>query len=307
MWYPVIAPFESGWLAVADGHRLYWEMCGNPRGAPALFLHGGPGAGCTANSRRWFDPGRYCIILFDQRGSGRSTPLAGLEHNTTPHLIADVEALRGALGVERWLLFGRSWGAALALAYAEAHPLRVAAMVLSAVFTARTSELDWLYRGGASRLFPEAWARFVTAIADGDRSDPIAAYYFRLTCGDRDAERAAARDWCRWEDALSGVPLNGLAADETRRARARIEAHYFRHDAFLIDGQLLAEAHRLRGIPGAIVQGADDTVTPSETAEALHRAWPGSSLTLVPGGGHESSHPGTMRALIEATDRYCPA
>ena len=303
MWYPSITPFRSGRLKVGDGHQLHWEMCGNAQGQPALFLHGGPGGGCTANSRRWFDPDRYCIILFDQRGCGRSTPHARLEDNTTGHLIADIETLRVALAVDRWLLFGRSWGAALALAYAEEHPERVTGMVLSSVFTACHSEIDWLYRGGAARLFPEAWARFIEPIIEPGRADPIAAYYRRLTCGDAAVERAAASDWCRWEDAISARPPSQRVGDQQDlRARARIEAHYFSHGAFLDDGQLLDRAGRLAGIPGAIVQGQDDVVTPTVTARALHEAWPGSSLCLVLDAGHESTAPGMMRALIEATD-----
>ena len=290
---------------MGDGHQLHWEMCGNARGNPAVFLHGGPGGGCTANSRRWFDPDRYCIILFDQRGCGRSTPHASLEHNTTGHLIADLEALRAALDVDQWLLFGRSWGAALALAYAEAHPARVTAMVLSAVFTARDTEIDWLYRGGAAHRFPEAWSRFVAPVAESDWGDPLPAYYARLTCGDANVESAAVRDWSDWEDAVSARPLaTGVLDDAGRRARARIEAHYFVHHTFLEEGQLLDRAGALAGIPGAIVQGADDAVTPPGTALALHQSWPGSSLRLVPRAGHESTEPDMMRALVAATDGF---
>ena len=288
---------------MGNGHELYWEMCGNPHGRPALFVHGGPGGGCTANSRRWFDPARYCIILFDQRGCGRSSPHACLDHNTTDHLLSDIEALRVALDVDRWLLFGRSWGATLAVAYAEDHPERVTALVLSSVFMARQSEIDWLYRGGAARLLPEAWARLLEPLANPDRADPIAAYYRRLTCGDAEVERAAAAEWCRWEDALSAAPPSHRVVDERGlRARARIEAHYFAHQAFLHEGQLLDKARRLTGIPGIIVQGQDDAVTPPETACALHEAWPGSLLRMVPGSGHESTEPSMMRALVDATD-----
>jgi len=305
MWYPSITPFRSGGLKVGDGHQLHWEMCGNAQGQPALFLHGGPGGGCTANSRRWFDPARYCIILFDQRGSGRSIPHASLEHNTTHHLIADVEALRVALSVDRWLLFGRSWGAALALAYAESHPERVTALVLSAVFTARTSELDWLYRGGAACRFPQAWSRFIAPVAESDRADPLPAYYARLICGVAETESAATRDWCDWEDAISAGPRIQRVADQPGlRARARIEAHYFVHHAFLGEGQLLDRAGALAGISGVIVQGADDAVTPPGTALALHQSWPGSSLRIVPRAGHESTEPDMMRELVTATDGF---
>ena len=280
-------------------------MCGNARARPALFLHGGPGAGCTPNSRRWFDPERYCIILFDQRGCGRSTPHASLDDNTTSHLIADMEALRVALDVDRWLLFGRSWGAALALAYVEDYPERVTAMVLSAVFTGGRSELDWLYRGGAARLFPEAWSRFAGRIAEPDCTDLVAAYYARLSCGDAETERAAARDWCDWEDAIAArLPGTQVADEAGLRARARIEAHFFSHHVFLDEGQLLDRAHRLAGVPGTIVQGQGDAVTLPVTACALHEAWPGSSLRIVPDAGHESTEPDMMRALIDATDAF---
>lgn len=280
-------------------------MCGNPQGKPALFLHGGPGGGCTPNSRRWFDPKRYCIILFDQRGCGRSTPHACLEDNTTAHLIADVEVLREELGVDCWLLFGRSWGSTLALAYAEEYPRRVTAMVLSAVFTARGSELKWLYGGGAARLFPEAWSSFLASVPECDRADPISAYHARLTCGDADVERSAAREWCDWEDALSATWRDRRVADEIgRRARARIEAHYFVPRAFLQEGQLLEKAHRLSGIPGVITQGEADALTRPVTAHDLHHAWPEASLRLIRDGGHESTDPDTMRALIEATDYF---
>ena len=280
-------------------------MCGNARGRPALFLHGGPGSGCTPNSRRWFDPNRYCIILFDQRGCGRSTPHAGLDDNTTGHLIADMEALRVALDVDRWLLYGRSWGAALALAYAEDYPERVTAMVLSAVFAGGSSELDWLYRGGAAGLFPDAWSRFAGRIAESDRTDLVAAYYARLTCGDVETERAAARDWCDWENAIAArLPGTQVADEAGLRARARIEAHFFAHHVFLDEGQLLDRAHRLAGVPGTIVQGQGDAVTLPVTACALHEAWPGSSLRIVPDAGHESTEPDMMRALIDATDAF---
>src|SRR5260221_7689972 len=301
--YPPIEPYASGFLAVDGGHALYWELCGNPQGLPVLFLHGGPGGGCSANSRRFFDPARYRIILFDQRGCGRSTPSGSLAANTTAHLLADIEALRRALDVERWLLFGVSWGATLALAYAQQYPQYVNAMVLRAVFTARQSELDWLYRQGASHIFPEAWARFAAFIPEVERANLVAAYHARLTSGDAAIETAAARVWCVWEDALGPFLPSPLLSDEAALlALARIETHYFMHRAFLDQGQLIANAQRLRDIPGVIVQGRYDVVTPPTTAWDLYRAWPGSKLQIVPDAGHASSEPGIMRELVVATN-----
>ena len=304
--YPPIEPYASGFLAVDSGHALYWETCGNPNGIPTLFLHGGPGGGCSATSRRFFDPSRYRIILFDQRGCGRSTPTGSLESNTTAHLIDDIETLRQFLHIENWLLFGGSWGATLALRYAQQYPQRVSAMVLRAVFTARQSELDWLYGAngrGAANIFPEAWARFVEFIPKPERADLIAAFHARLTGGDAEIETAAARAWCVWEDALATFLPSPLFSDEVAlRSLARIEAHYFVHRAFLCEGQLLADANLLRDIPGVIVQGRYDMISPMSTAWELHRAWPGSSLRIVPNAGHASSEPGIARQLIAATD-----
>ena len=304
--YPLIEPTANGFLAVDTGHTLYWEMCGNPRGIPALFLHGGPGGGCSVTSRRFFDPSRYRIILFDQRGCGRSRPAGSLELNTTAHLINDIETLRKFLNIEQWLLFGGSWGATLALAYAQQFPQHVSAMVLRAIFTARQSELDWLYGAngcGAANIFPEAWARFVAFIPQTERANLIAAYHARLTSGDAIIESAAARAWCVWEDAISTFLPSPLFADEAAlRSLARIEAHYFVHCAFMDEGHLIANANRLQGIPGVIVQGRYDAVTPPTTAWELHQAWPGSQLHIVPDAGHASSEQGVMRELITATD-----
>ena len=304
--YPPINPTASGFLAVDAGHALYWEVCGNPRGIPALFLHGGPGGGCSATNRRFFDPSRYRIVLFDQRGCGRSTPAGSLESNTTAHLIEDIERLRKFLNIERWLLFGGSWGATLALVYAQQYPQCVSAMVLRAVFTARQSELDWLYGSngrGAANIFPEAWTRFVAFIPQEERMDLIAAYYARLTCGDATIETAAARAWCVWEDAISTFLPSPLVSEETAlRSLARIEAHYFVHRAFMDEGQLIANVNRLRGIPCMIVQGRYDAVTPPTTAWELHQVWQGSQLHIVPDAGHASSDPGITRELIAATD-----
>ena len=304
--YPLIEPTANGFLAVDTGHTLYWETCGNPRGIPALFLHGGPGGGCSATSRRFFDPLRYRIILFYQRGCGRSLPAGCLESNTTAHLINDIETLRKLLKIEQWLLFGGSWGATLALAYAQQFPQHVSAMVLRAIFTARQSELDWLYNAngcGAGNIFPEAWARFVAFIPQTERTNLIAAYHVRLTSGDAIIESAAAREWCVWEDAISTfLPGPLFAGEAALRSLARIETHYFVHRAFMDEGHLIANANRLQGIPGVIVQGRYDAVTPPNTAWELHQAWPRSQLHIVPDAGHASSEPSVMRELIAATD-----
>ena len=304
--YPPIEPTTSGFLALDAGHALYWEVCGNPHGIPALFLHGGPGGGCTNTSRRFFDPSRYRIVLFDQRGCGRSSPAGSLDSNTTAQLVDDIERLRKFLNIKRWLLFGGSWGATLALVYAQQYPQFVSAMVLRAVFTARQSELDWLYGSngrGAASIFPEAWARFVMFIPQTERMDLIAAYYARLISGDAIIESAAARAWCVWEDAISTFLPSPLVSDETAlRSLARIEAHYFVQRAFIDEGQLIANANRLVGIPCVIVQGRYDVVTPPITAWELHQAWPNSTLHIVPDAGHASSDPGVTRELITATD-----
>jgi len=324
--YPPMEPYESGFMQVDGGHRIYWEVCGNPGGRAALFLHSGPGGGCSANSRRFFDPERYRIILFDQRGCGRSRPNAGadpvpaLQANTSADLVADMEALRRALRIDHWLLFGGSWGAALALVYAQAYPERVRAMVLRGVFTARQSELIWLYGGGASALYPEAWERFVMPIPAADRGDLVAAYYERLTgggsrapgCRDPRAAMSAARAWCAWEDALmtflprnpQGIIAAGPGDEPSCLALARIEAHYVLNKGFLEEGQLISNAHRLSRIPGVIVQGRDDAITPSVTAFDLHRAWPRADLQIVANAGHASSEPCILRRLIAATDAF---
>jgi proline iminopeptidase len=303
MWYAPIEPYERGVIETGDGHEVYWELAGNPSGSPVLVVHGGPGGGSTPSGRRWFDPRRYRIIQCDQRGCGRSTPHACITRNTTAHLIDDMEALRERLQVERWMLMGRSWGTTLALAYAESHPDRVSRMVLVGVFTARRSELDWLYRGGAAPRFPVAWDRFCRPLQASGAADPIAVYYRRLTCGDEDVERQAARSWCAWEHSLASgdaIPLDDN--DATLIARARLEAHYFANGAFFTDGQLLANAEQLRSIPGVVIQGEDDFVTPPRTAAALCATWPRASLRLVPGAGHQSTHPEIMRALVGACD-----
>jgi proline iminopeptidase len=307
--YPPIEPFEHGLLEVGDGHRIYWERCGNPQGTPAVFLHGGPGSGCNADQRRLFDPARYCVTLFDQRGCGRSTPHASLDANTIWHLVDDIEHLRVMAGAERWLVFGGSWGSTLALAYAETHPERVSALVLRGIFTMRQEELRWFYQDGASWVFPDAWEDFVAPIAPSERHDLMAAYHRLLTGPDGPTRTAAAVAWSQWEGrTVTLLPNPGLDLAHTdphfALAFARIENHYFVNHGFFDEGQLLRDAGRLKGIPGAIVQGRYDMCTPAKTAWDLHRAWPGAEFTLLTDAGHAYKEPGTLDALVHATDAF---
>ena len=307
--YPPIEPYEHGRLPVGDSHDLYWETCGNPQGRPALFLHGGPGGGCTAEHRRLFDPARYRIVLFDQRGCGRSAPHASLEANTTWHLVADIERLRERLGIERWLVFGGSWGSALALAYAETHPQRVSGLIIRGIFTLRRTELQWFYQWGASELFPDAWECFLAPIPKTERHDLIKAYHERLTHPDREQQLRAARAWSTWEgQTITLVPDPEVIAkhgdDEFALAFARIENHYFMHEGFFSEGQLINDAHRLRDIPGVIVQGRYDVCCPARTAWDLHQAWPTARFIVVPDAGHAVTEPGIRHHLIEATDSF---
>lgn len=307
--YPSIEPYLAGHLEVGDGHSLYWELCGNPKGKPVVFLHGGPGSGCGPVHRRLFDPQRYNVLLFDQRACGRSRPHGRLEANTTHHLVADIERLREMAKVERWMVFGGSWGATLSLAYAQAHPSRVTELVLRGVFGGRRAELDWFYRAGASRLFPAEWERFLAPLDEAGRADPIRAYRALLTHADRGIRASAARAWTQWEASTVSMrqnhagPSHGPVGEATI-AFARIENHFFFHDLWLREGQLIEEAGRLAGIPGTIVQGRYDVVTPPVTAYDLHKAWPGSQLQIVEDAGHAFSEPGTLRELIRATDRF---
>ncbi|MDB5594784.1 MAG: proline iminopeptidase [Hyphomicrobiales bacterium] len=308
--YPPIEPHASGHLEVGDGHSIYWEACGNPSGKPALFLHGGPGGGCSTDNRRLFDPALWRIILFDQRGAGRSRPLGHLAANTTRHLVADIEALRVLHGVERWdLVLGGSWGATLALVYAQSFRERVRALVLRGVFTARAREIDWLYGDGARHVFPEAHEAFLAHLPEDERADPILAYHRRLTSGHEETELAAAGAWCAYEgQMLTLLPRgyvggSGFTSPHTR-ALARIEAHYFVNQSFLPEGEILGKASRLAGLPGVIVQGRYDAVTPPVTAFELHRAWPGSTLDIAPDAGHATVEPGMLRRIIAATDHF---
>jgi proline iminopeptidase len=308
--YPEIEVFDSGFLAVDARHRIYYEQCGNPAGKPVVILHGGPGAGCSAKMRRFHDPARYRIVLFDQRGAGRSTPHADLVDNTTWDLVADIEALREHLGITRWQVFGGSWGSTLALAYAEAHPSRVSELVLRGIFMLRRWELEWFYQEGASRLFPDAWDDYLQAIPDVERGDLISAYHRRLTSPDEATRLAAARAWSVWEASTSLLLPDGAFIDSHKEAHfalsfARIESHYFVHGGFFdVEDQLLRDAHRLRGIPGTIVHGRYDVVCPIRSAWDLHKAWPESRLVISPAAGHSAFEAQNASALVEATDGY---
>ena len=307
--YPPIEPHRHGFLEVDHGHRLYWEECGNPNGLPVVFLHGGPGSGCEPWHRRFFDPARYRIVLFDQRGSGRSTPHAGLEANTTGDLIEDIERLRERLGIRRWVVFGGSWGSTLGLAYAEVHPDRLIGLVLRGIFLCRSRDVQWFYQSGADRVFPEAWADYLAPIPTAERGDLVAAYYRRLTDPDPAVRETAARAWSIWEGSTSCLRPNPdvlahFAAPSVAVSLARIECHYFMHGSFLGPDQLLREAPRLAGIPGYIVHGRYDVVCPVEQAVALHQAWPSAKLQIVPDAGHSAAEPGIARCLVAATDAF---
>jgi proline iminopeptidase len=307
--YPEIEPYDHGWLDTGDGHQVYWELCGNPNGKPVVFLHGGPGGGCTPAQRRLFDPSLYRILLFDQRGCGRSRPHAGLEANTTWHLVADIERLRGMLEVEAWLVFGGSWGSTLALAYAQTHPERVTGLILRGIFTVRRAELLWYYQEGASWLFPDKWERFLAPIPAAERGDLIAAYRRRLTSDDPAVQAGAAQAWSLWEgETITLLPDEALSHQfgdpHYAIAFARIENHYFVNAGFLDEGQLIRDAGRLKSIPGIIVQGRYDIATPPVTAWDLHRAWPEARFILVPDAGHAYTEPGILHHLIEATDAF---
>jgi proline iminopeptidase len=307
--YPEITPFDTRRLAVQPPHELYLEQCGSPEGIPALFLHGGPGSGCESYHRRFFDPRRYRIVLFDQRGCGRSTPHAELAHNDTQALIADIELIRGQLGIDRWLVFGGSWGSTLALAYAQAHPDRVSALVLRGVFLCREQEIRWFYQDGAGRVFPDYWQDYLAPIPPEERHDMLAAYHRRLTGDNELARLAAAKAWSLWEGRCASLLpnesiVNHFDQPRTALSLARIEAHYFVNRAFLAPDQLLRHADRLREIPGVIVHGRYDLICPLENAWELHHAWPASRLQVVPDAGHAASEPGTRSALVEATDQF---
>lgn len=308
-YYPEIEPYASGHLDVGGGHSIYWERVGTPGAKPAVFLHGGPGGGLSPNQRRVFDPARYDVLLFDQRGCGRSKPFAELEGNTTWDLVADIEKLREMVGADKWLVFGGSWGSTLALAYAQTHPTRVTELILRGIFTLRRWELLWYYQHGASLLFPDKWEHFVAPIPPEERDDMIGAYRRRLTSLDPQVRQTAALAWAKWEgETITLLPdptvSNAFYGDEYALAFARIENHYFVHGGWLEDGQLIRDAGKLRDIPGIIVQGRYDVACPPKTAWDLHRAWPEAEFIMVEGEGHALSQPGILHHLIEATDRF---
>ncbi|MBI2235724.1 MAG: prolyl aminopeptidase [Magnetospirillum sp.] len=301
--YPPIEPHDWG-MQTVEGHQLYWEVSGNPRGVPVVFVHGGPGAGTAPAYRRFFDPRFWRIVLFDQRGCGRSWPTASLEGNTTWDLVADMERLRAHLGIERWLLFGGSWGSTLALAYGETHPERCLGFVLRGVFLFRAAEVEWFLTGMA-RVFPEAWHRFTGHLPEGERGGLLAAYYRRLTHPDPEMRHSAARAWCAWEEACARLlprPEAGESDGPGALAMAVIEAHYMVNRGFLAEGQLLLDLPRIAHLPVAIVQGRYDMVCPAVTAHELASAWPRAQLTMVPDAGHSAMEPGTRVRLVAAVE-----
>ncbi len=308
--YGEITANHSGWLRVSDLHEIYYEESGNPAGKPVLFVHGGPGGGCDPKMRRFFDPAAYRIILFDQRGCGKSRPFAELTENTTWRLVEDMEALREHLGVERWQVFGGSWGSTLALAYAQTHPGQVAELVLRGIFLLRQKELRWFYQEGASYIYPDAWENYLAPIPEAERGDLIAAYYKRLTSPVAPVRMAAARAWSIWEAATSflfqdQVHVARGGEDSFAEAIARIECHYFVNKGFFVsDNHLLAGIDRIRHIPAVIVQGRYDVVCPMVSAWELHKAWPQAELNIVPDAGHSSMEAGIVDHLVTATDRF---
>ncbi|HEY6329853.1 MAG TPA: prolyl aminopeptidase [Blastocatellia bacterium] len=310
--YDPIEPYDQSFLKVSDTHNLYYEQCGNPDGKPVVFLHGGPGAGLVPDYRRYFDPKAYRIVLFDQRGSGKSTPHASLEDNTTWHLVADIEALRETLGIDSWAVFGGSWGSTLALAYAETHPDRVRFLALRGIFLCRRKELEWFYGTGfgAGAMYPEMWGKYIALIPESERGDMIAAYYRRLTSEDQNVRAEAASVWSLWEGStLKLIPDQTLIDRHTEPneaiALARIECHYFINKAFFrTDNYLLENVGRIRHIPGVIVQGRYDVICPPVSAWDLHLAWPEAELHFVPDAGHSVFEPGIVDRLVDATDRW---
>lgn len=307
--WPAIDPYAHGYLDTVEGHEIYWEECGNPHGIPVVFLHGGPGGGCSPAQRRLFDPSRYRIVLFDQRGCGRSRPHASLENNTTWHLVADIERLRVFFGIDKWAVFGGSWGSTLALAYAQTHPTRVTALMLRGIFTLRKAELLWYYQEGASWLFPDKWEDFQAPIPQAERGDMMAAYRKRLVSEDVTVRQEAALAWSLWEGrTLTLLPAPDIETQHEEAdyalAFSRIENHYFVHGGWLEEGQLIRDVDRIRHIPTVIVQGRYDMATPVRTAWDLHRAWPEAEFRLINAAGHALFEPGILSALLEATDRF---
>ncbi|MDN5929442.1 MAG: prolyl aminopeptidase [Hyphomicrobiales bacterium] len=307
--YPEIEPYASGHLDVGDGHEIYWERCGTPGAKPAVFLHGGPGGGCSPRHRRLFDPKRYDLLLFDQRGCGRSLPNAELEANTTWHLVADIERLREMAGIEKWQVFGGSWGSTLALAYAETHPERVSELIVRGIYTLTRAELEWYYQFGVSQMFPDKWERFLAPIPEAERGDLMAAYRKRLVGADKAAQLEAAKAWSAWEgETITLLPepetSDQFHEDDFAIAFACIENHFFVHAGWLEEGQLLRDAGRLKDIPGVIVHGRYDMPCPAHYAWQLHKAWPKAEFHLIEGAGHAYSEPGILDRLIRATDQF---
>ncbi len=307
---PAIEPFDRGRLKVSAVHELYYEQCGNPNGKPAVFLHGGPGGGVSPDYRRYFDPEHYRVVLFDQRGSGQSTPHASLEENTTWDLVADIERLREHLDIERWQVFGGSWGSTLALAYAETHPTRVTELVLRGIFLCRPEEIQWFYQQGASALFPDVWEEYLKVIPEAERGDMVSAYHKRLTSDDPAVRVEAARAWSIWEGSTSKLffdsdSIEKFADPEFALAFARIECHYFMNNSFFpTNNYLIENVAKIRQIPAVIVQGRYDVVCPMTSAWDLHRAWPEAELRIIQDAGHSISEPGIIDALVDATDQF---
>ncbi len=305
--YPPVDPFDQQMVDVGQSHRIYVEQCGNPKGVPVVVLHGGPGGGCSPAMRRYFNPQVFRIILFDQRGCGRSRPHASVSDNTTWHLVADIENIRTLLGIDSWLVFGGSWGATLGLVYAQTYPERVAHLILRGVFTMTQAELDWFYGGGAGKFWPETWERFIAPIAEQERGNLIEAYHRKLFCGDVAVEMRYARSWASWENALASIHSAGSSGDspgEYARAFARLENHYFMNGGFLEeDGHILNNMHRIAKIPGVVVQGRYDMICPPSAAWELTRRWPSSDLRMVRNAGHALSEPGISAELVRIMDQ----
>ena len=303
--HPSREPFDSAMMEMTDGHRLYVEQSGCVKGKPVIVLHGGPGGGCSPSMRRYFDPDVYRAILFDQRGCGKSTPFASVDNNTTWDLVADIERIRVRLGIEKWIVFGGSWGATLALLYAQTHPDRVEAMVLRGVFTMTKPELDWFYNGGAGQFWPEAWGAFSALIPQAEQHDMLKAYRQRIFGQNEKTAGIYAQAWTRWENTLAVIHSNGRGAAPAARyasAFARIENHYFSNGGFIDEGQILRDMHRLKNIRGYIVQGRYDMICPPHTAHKLHKAWPKSDLRMVTSAGHAMSEPGIAQELLNIMD-----
>lgn len=308
--FPPIEPFNSGFLKVSDIHNIYFEEVGNPNGKPVVFLHGGPGGGISPDHRRYFDPKIYRIILFDQRGSGKSTPCAELRENDTWSLIKDIETLRGKFKFEKWMVFGGSWGSTLALAYAITHPTRISELVLRGIFLCRPSEIKWFYQEGASQIFPDVWDEYLKQIPENERHDMVSAYHKRLTHQNAEIRLSAAKAWSKWEAATSRLivdqdSINSFDDPEHALSFARIECHYFMNNAFFpTENYLLENVEKIRHIPAVIIQGRYDVVCPARSAWDLHKQWPEAKITIIADAGHAASEPGIRSALIQATEKF---